>query len=427
MFPASYGDSFLVTCVGNENTYVLIDMGFMSTYSNSIKDKLVEINNNNESLALLVLTHVDDDHISGAIRFFAENGNSKKPSIIKVNNIWYNSYRHLQFDKRKASFSHDAAYELVNIEKNKEILERMKKNRPRERGAVEKLNISTLQGSTIASLLFFYDYMDCWNSHFNHEAVITEEMQDNDGILQLRQIKLSEDVNVTILSPNLSKLRLLHDLWREKLISEGYEGVIINDEWMDDAYEVFMANMKEEKTKTRKLYKIATENNITGLMNEEFEADSAPVNGSSIAFILEFKKKRILFLADAHTDILIESLKKLAKKEGNTRIYFDAVKISHHGSKHNTSKELLEIIDTERYIFSTNGRGKGFIHPDIETIFRIITTNTERKKTLIFNYKPLHIIKMINNEELKTKYNYDIEYSNDLSGRKLNDITTVEI
>lgn len=416
MFPASYGESFLVTCTGEQNCYFLIDMGFMSTYSNTIKNKLLEIKNKGESLSLMILTHIDDDHISGAIKFFVENGHSEQPQIIEVENIWFNSYKHLQFEKKTFD-------EKTQTNKNIVILENLKKKeRPREQGFRNVESIGALQGSTLASLLYHYNYLNAWNSHFNSDAVVVEQVDDN-----FRKIQLTDEVNITILSPDINKLRALNNLWREKLVLEGFEGAVLSSELMDDAFEVYSANTKGMNQRKKNLYKVSTDNDIEQIANEQIDEDCTPVNGSSIAFILEFQEKRVLFLADAHPNILIENLKKIALKEKVEKVYFDAIKVSHHGSKHNTSRELLEIIDADKFIFSTNGRGKGFTHPDIEAVLKIITFNIDRKKTLIFNYKPVHIFQIINKDELKEKYNYEIVYLNDLTVGKDNHITTVII
>jgi metal-dependent hydrolase (beta-lactamase superfamily II) len=414
ILPASYGDSFLVTCIGKENTYILIDMGFMSSYSNSIKERLLEINNNGESLALLVFTHVDDDHISGGIKFFSENGPFENPNVIKIENIWFNSFRHLQFDKKNSCFP-NKEIKSIKDKKNEMILEVITNNgRPKEQGHKTIDSIGVSKGSTLASLIYYYDYMDIWNTHFNNNAVMVEELHDNSSYC-FRKINLNQDVKITILSPDTDKLLELDELWREKLFSEGFKGAISSDELMDDAFEVYFANVHGTESRSKKIYNVSSDLDITRITNESFEADSAPVNGSSIAFILEFEEKRVLFLADSHPDIIIEQLKKIAKKEKVEKLFFDAVKVSHHGSKHNTSNELLKLFIADKYIFSTSGRGKGFKHPDIETIFRIITVNTEREKKLIFNYKPLHIIQIIDKQNLKDKYNFSVEFTNDLS------------
>ena len=135
-----------------------------------------------------------------------------------------------------------------------------------------------------------------------------------------------------------------------------------------------------------------------------FYEDKAPVNGSSIAFVLEKKDMKVLLLGDSHPTQIIESLRQHYKEE-NFPIEFDVIKISHHGSQKNTSNELLEIINSKKYVFSTNGKGHN--HPDKETIARIIAKETEYTKELYFTYT-LEVIKEFKNEELQEKYNYKI-------------------
>ena len=71
------------------------------------------------------------------------------------------------------------------------------------------------------------------------------------------------------------------------------------------------------------------------------------------------------------------------------------MKLSHHGSKGNISKEFLEIIDCSDFLFTTNGGIGGAYHPDRKTIALIKNNqdkkSSEKKTTLRFNY-PLKTI-----------------------------------
>ncbi|WP_051620640.1 MBL fold metallo-hydrolase [Paenibacillus sp. UNC451MF] len=421
MFPASYGDSFLISCNGKTTTNILIDMGFMSTYTNSIKNKLTEVKSKGESISLLVFTHIDEDHIAGGLKFLSENGKIENPNIVEIENIWFNSYRHIQF--WKSDFEADES-----DVKNDSVLESIiGKGRPREKGNRDVQSVGAMQGSTLASLMYFNEYMNIWNRDFEYSAVTVEEILDN-GVDNLRKITINDEVGITVLSPDENKLKQLETVWQEKLASAGYSKQIVSSKLMDDAFEIYTTNINSENPKLRKLYKVSSEKEETEIKNSltnPFEADTTEVNGSSIAFILDFDGKRVLFLGDSHPDIIIKNLKIIKSAWNCERLWFDAVKISHHGSKHNTSVELLELIDSDKFIFSTNGRGKGFSHPDIETVYRVIATPNSKKKSLIFNYRPLHIISKIDKEEFKEKYNFEIKYTNDLSKSINNKNTTI--
>lgn len=63
---------------------------------------------------------------------------------------------------------------------------------------------------------------------------------------------------------------------------------------------------------------------------------------------------------------------------------FDAIKISHHGSFHNTSPQLLQIVDAPKYFISSNGNKHD--HPDIELLTAIVDRTADFSRTLYFNY-----------------------------------------
>ena len=83
--------------------------------------------------------------------------------------------------------------------------------------------------------------------------------------------------------------------------------------------------------------------------------DTSLSNGASIAFLFEFEKIRIAFLGDAYPSVCIDGLLKLGyscKKP----CCVDLVKLSHHGSKYNCSDKLFQILRTQNYLLSTDGR-----------------------------------------------------------------------
>lgn len=119
----------------------------------------------------------------------------------------------------------------------------------------------------------------------------------------------------------------------------------------------------------------------TILKNDVFKEDKSIANGSSIAFILEVENKKMLFLGDAFDKTIINSLKLLGYSESN-KLSLNLVKISHHGSKHNTSSDFLKMIVSDNYVISTNGDKHGL--PDKKAIARIIKSNSSG--VISFNY-----------------------------------------
>jgi hypothetical protein len=97
----------------------------------------------------------------------------------------------------------------------------------------------------------------------------------------------------------------------------------------------------------------------------------------------------------------IRTLKKSAKK-----LRIDVLKLSHHGSEHNVSNELLELLDCSRYMISTNGAY--FKHPSAKAIARLIKTNG-KGATLYFNYET-NYTRIWNNGTWKSHYKYATVY-----------------
>jgi hypothetical protein len=112
--------------------------------------------------------------------------------------------------------------------------------------------------------------------------------------------------------------------------------------------------------------------------NKPFTIDRSLTNRAGIAFIAEYEGKRVLFLADVPPDQIIPALDRL---DPDLR-YFDAVKVSHHGSRNNTSLEFCRRVESPRWLISTNGVRFG--HPHAEALGRIIIT--QDKPRFYVNY-----------------------------------------
>lgn len=112
-------------------------------------------------------------------------------------------------------------------------------------------------------------------------------------------------------------------------------------------------------------------------------------NASSIAFILRCDNLSILMLGDSYPQNVEDYLRKKGFSEQNP-LEVDYVKVSHHGSKNNTSNNLLDIIKCNNYLISTNGGNNHSNHPDRITIAHILChpwRNKEEKVHLYFNYE----------------------------------------
>lgn len=144
---------------------------------------------------------------------------------------------------------------------------------------------------------------------------------------------------------------------------------------------------------------------LAELISKEFSSDSRPVNASSISLLIEAFGQHLLFLGDAQPDDVESGLRFLGYSEENP-VHIDFVKVSHHGSRFNTSPKFLELINSNRFFISGRG-GKG--HPDKETLARIIYS--QNQPILCFNYNIAdNIFSASDKQEFDIKIEYGTEW-----------------
>ncbi len=385
LFPAQNGDCLLVSC--EENFNVLIDTGYKSTYANYLKPALQQLAYQKTALDYCIITHVDADHIEGAVKgLFLENGPSSDPAIIPIRHVWHNSYKHLRTVGKSPLNNNDKLGLQAIIAKGMDTT-------VREHSGSRQ--ISTQQGSSLAALLTRYEY--AWNIDFSQTEVI--------GPLRLVVNPVTE---FTILSPTTTQLKRLATRWETDLLKLGIQKGLSADPLLDEAYEYWLAQHNKHIA-TRAKAISAWSRSIADLLAQPFQEDNSLTNGSSIAFVIQANETRLLLLGDALPSVIEKSL-RIAYHGEQTPIWFDAIKVAHHGSFANNSPALLQLTDSTIYLFSTDGSKHN--HPDPETaawiVTRPLTKGTQRR--LYFNYiTPTS--QLFENAAWQDQYKYMVVYS----------------
>ena len=89
-FKALAGDSIFIS---TDRTNILIDGGYGVTYEEEVQPKINEL----ESLDLVVLTHIDADHICGLIELVESDKDNRE----KIKELWFNSPKSIEVKETK--------------------------------------------------------------------------------------------------------------------------------------------------------------------------------------------------------------------------------------------------------------------------------------------------------------------------------------
>jgi beta-lactamase superfamily II metal-dependent hydrolase len=346
MLPAGHGDCICVEYGDAERPHkVLIDGG--PYYGFKPLSKLIdEMASSSITFELMVITHVDCDHIDGIVKLLGAQS-----SNLVVKDVWFNAYHHLSGQP-------------------KDIL-----------GPVEGEMLSALIKKNRLS----------WNKAFEGNSVSILNSAD------LNCIALAGGLKLTLLSPTKTQLTELEPFWATEVRNAGLD---------PDSPEAALELLQENKRLKPKDLLGEEAIDVESLAEEEFEQETSKTNASSIAFLAEYQGKSCLFAGDAHPDVLNASLRSLLAQRGGHKLKLDAVKLSHHGSKCNTSPQLLQLLDCKRFLISSNGNF--FHHPDRETIARIINESGPGIE-LFFNYRS-NENKVWSNDYLQKHYRYKAHY-----------------
>lgn len=362
MYPARNGDAFLIKGNATKPTAILIDDGYASTFQAYISPDLTHLAQLGYTLDLVVASHIDADHVSGLLAFFMLNGNSQAPKIIQVEDVWHNSLRSLAFTSVGGG-STTAADEDLLVE-----IRRRGYPMPVE-PMVAPVEISARQGSSLAALLLGGGYR--WNTRDGTGSINSTET----SLFELRP-----DVRLRVIGPPVARFEQLHRWWIAELRRMGFAGRIGANEAFDDAFE-FLCAFEDLHAGVR-IEPTSLSTSANRRLDQAYLADDSVTNGSSIALIVEVGSSRLLFLGDSWAEDIEAALRTLPN--ATFPMSFDAIKLSHHGSLHNTSPALLELIDSPIFLISSNGERHS--HPDLEVLKAIVDRPSDFRRHLHFNY-----------------------------------------
>ncbi len=314
---AEHGDSLMLHFgKAAKPGLIVIDGGPSGVYTKTLKARLAALKaacspDDSLNIPLMMVSHIDDDHIHGILDLLNELVKADKlgnelPYTIRT--LWHNSFEAIVGDSaKKLSASIDTA-----------SLQTASAGDP-----VPDLPLSHHGALVLASVA---------QGNKVREAAKALGLKLNNPFTELvtapasgaKEVDMGDGLTFTVLGPSGPRVDALRKDWLEKIAKP----------------------KKVDKAKAA-----------------EF-VDNSVYNLSSIVVLAGSGKRRMLLTGDGRGDFMIENLKAAGLLKGG-KIKLDLLKLPHHGSSRDIALEFFETIIADQYVISANGK---YDNPDLETL-----------------------------------------------------------
>lgn len=349
--PARAGDCFVLEF--DDKNCILIDSGYQVTYREELKPLLQKLAEKGCKIVLMIITHIDEDHILGAISFLEDNGNADHPQIIQVDEIWHNGIFNTIMNSERFLRRKTENVPEKTVKEYKTICGILKAQLPGEAGL-----ISAPQSKTFEEVCAKYHYKV--NRGFDRRCVVKSKSC------------CFGNCEVQVLSPGMTELEKLGKILDRELIRTfGKDYLWKRTEEFGELLELITLYQGADAPGNFTMRQIsAGTGDIQKWLGTSNLAEMNEINCASIVVVIRYKGLKFLFMGDSESELWKEQLEPK----------YDLIKVSHHGS---TKPNLawMESTKARKLLISTNGGRHR--HPEDEFLARVMMGDFEE---LYFNY-----------------------------------------
>ena len=322
---AMFGDCLLLVYGQPDRPhYMLIDGGPATVYTNHLQPVLASIAAAGGHLERVVLTHTDDDHVTGLVDFFADQRSRQiqnQPFLPRVDGMWMNSFA---FD---AAVAPSMANIVIPLPSPSNLAaEPVDPALPLPAfGVAEGMDLRQLLAQLTIPL----------NSGFPNDLVSLETAPNSVTLGDLR---------VTMLGPTKSNLDRIGRDWRAWVQKHAVpEGVAAAPD-----------------------------------LSKGVAPDQSIPNRSSIMFVAEYGGRTVLLTGDGRGSDLVRGLVRRGLMAKDGVFHVDVLKVPHHGSARNVSRKFFSQVTADTYVFSADGTNG---NPDLPTLGWLVTALKEQRRS----------------------------------------------
>jgi hypothetical protein len=291
----------------------------------SISQRLIDLPISRRQFDLLVVTHVDVDHIGGVLSCVSDA--AEPVPGLTFNDVWFNGWNHLDGE---------------TVAETGSQLEAM----------------GGAQGEAFSNWLRDRP----WNEAFGRGPVVRSDLA--------APVDIGDGLTLRVLGPTQSRLKQLKQDWQASVAAAIDTGTLTQ---VSPGLEPLGPSAPPV---------LDSSGDLVELAEQPAPIDDKPANGSSITLLLEWENRRILLTGDAFADDVREGLAAL---DGGDRVRLDLFKTLHHGSRKNITRALIEAVDCPLWLFSSDGTM--YRHPDAQAVARILNFGNHPSPTLAFNVR----------------------------------------
>ncbi|WP_442579088.1 ComEC/Rec2 family competence protein [Mesorhizobium sp. ASY16-5R] len=307
---AQFGDSLILEFGTRARTrYLLVDGGPPGNFAANLDAALNGIIGEGGKIERIVLSHIDNDHVIGLLDLFAameDDAVSGRPPRVRVGGLWHNSF---------AKTIDPTGIITLTLQSLMAAAGAMNVAMPLSASAVHGVK----EGHRLR--LMAQKLEIAANKGFKNELILADTAGE---AITLGSLK------VTIAGPTTANLNALRAEWLN---------------WLEETSDKLAANPK-----------------VAAM------ADKSVPNLSSIVMLAECDGKTVLLTGDARGDHICQGL-KAAKLTDGGRFHVDVLKVQHHGSDRNTTRDFFEAVTADTYVISADGK-QG--NPDFSTLQWIV-------------------------------------------------------
>jgi beta-lactamase superfamily II metal-dependent hydrolase len=357
VFQSGKGDCLLLTSA--DGHHMLVDGGMPAAYAEHVAPAMGDLEAAGEHLDLVYVSHIDQDHVGGILRFFDDavawrvfdfqtaNGNAsfpapERPRPPTVRKVWHNAFAE-QIGRNAGAIGNLLAASAAALSAAEE----------------EELTAASVRHADLATSV--------------NEAIRLSRRLDADQLgiptnpdfggrlafvrTDVQTIALGS-VRLTVIGPFAADLRTLRKCWNQWLRDNKKALAKIKDDARRDAERL------EASELDRVLFPFLEEAKELG----QRAFVTAP-NLASLMLLAEEGGKTVLLTGDGHSDDILKGLRAAGHLTDGAGLHVNVLKVQHHGSEHNIDDAFCRTITADEYVFCGNGEHE---NPELDVIRAIV-------------------------------------------------------